>query len=210
MHKRLTEFILNDQKDFKKISPFTLIENIEKAIDNKLFVCVIFIDVQIAFDTTDHKILLHKIHHYGITDLANDYFSSYLSKRKQFVSLNGFNSTTQSLGYSIPQESVLGPLIFLLYINDLHNVIKFSQTLHFVDDAYLLDIQSKISKNNKSLNKDLKELSFWLNANKIALNVAKTEIILSHFVSSEIFRSVYFAIFQSHINYVFVALGLRS
>ena len=104
----------------------------------------------------------------------------------------------------------MGPLIFLLYINDLHNVIKFSQTLCFVDDAYLLDIQSKISKNNKSLNKDLKELSFWLNANKIALNVAKTEIILSHFVSSEILRSVYFAMFQSHINYVFVALGLTS
>ena len=70
------------------------------------------------------------------------------------------------------------PLLFLIYINDLHNAIKFSKQLHFADDLCLLNIKSKISKINKSLNKDLKELlSLWLNANKIALNVAKTEII---------------------------------
>ena len=67
---------------------------------------------------------------------------------------------------------------FLIYINDLHNAIKFSQSFHFADDTCLLNIQNTISKINRSLNKDLKELSFWLNANKIALNVAKTEVIL--------------------------------
>ena len=70
------------------------------------------------------------------------------------------------------------PFFFLIYINDLHNAIKFSQSFHFADDACLLNIQNTISKINKSLNKDLKELSFWLNANKIALNVKKTEVIL--------------------------------
>ena len=75
----------------------------------------------------------------------------------------------QKIRYGVPQGSVLVPLLFLIYINDLHNAIRFSQPLHFADDTCLLNIQSKISKINKSLNKDLKELSFWLNTNKISL-----------------------------------------
>ena len=105
--------------------------------------------------------LLHKLHHYEIRDLSNNWFSSYLCKRKEFISINEFNSATQSLGYVVPQWSVLGPILFLIYIIDLHNAVNFS------------NIHSKISKIYKSLNKDLKELSFWLNANKIALNVEK-------------------------------------
>ena len=108
--------------------------------------------------------LLHKLHHYEIRDLSNNWFPSYLCKRKEFISINEFNSATQSLGYVVPQCSVLDPLLFLIYVNDLHNVVNFS------------NIQSKISKIYKSLNKDLKELSFWLNANKIALNVEKQEL----------------------------------
>ena len=76
---------------------------------------------------------------------------------------------TQKIRYGVPQGSVLVPLLFLIFINDLHNAISFSQPLHFADDTCLLNIQSKISKINKSLNKDLKELSFWLNTNKISL-----------------------------------------
>ena len=76
---------------------------------------------------------------------------------------------TQKIRYGVPQGSVLVPLLFLIYINDLHNAIRFSEPLHFADDTCLLNIQSKISKINKSLNKDLKELSFWLNTNKISL-----------------------------------------
>ena len=143
-----------------------------------MFVCAVFVDLQKAFDIVDHNILLHKLSHYGIRDIANCWFSSYLSNRKQFVTINGFDSEIQSFQYGVPQGSVLGPLLFLIYINDLHNAIKFSQSFHFADDTCLLNIQNTISKINRSLNKDLKELSFWLNANNIALNVAKTEVIL--------------------------------
>ena len=81
----------------------------------------------------------------------------------------------------MPQGSVLGPpLFFLIYINGLHNAIKFSQSFHFADDTCLLNIQNTISKINRSLNKDLEELSFWLNANKIALDVAKTGYTLQN------------------------------
>ena len=181
---------LSDQKvlykkqfGFQKIfstahAAISLIENIEKAIDNKIFVCGVFVDLQKAFDIVDNNILLQKLSHNGIRDIANCWFSSYLSNRKQFVTINGFDSETQSVQCGVPQESVLGPLLFLIYINDLHSAIKFSQSFHFADDTCLHNIQSTFSKINRSLNKNLKELSFWLNANKIALNVAKTEVIL--------------------------------
>ena len=88
----------------------SLIENIEKAIDNKMFVCGVFVDLRKAFDTVDLNILLHKLSYYGIRDIANCWFSSYLSK--QFVTINGFDSVIQSFQYGVPQGSVLGPLLF--------------------------------------------------------------------------------------------------
>ena len=170
-------FYIKNNLDFKKkISTAhavtSLIKNIEKAIDNKAFVCGVFVDLQKAFDTVDHNILLHKLSHYGIRDIANCWFSTYLPNRKQFVTINGFDSGIQGFQCGGPQGSVLGPLL-LIYINNLHYAIKFSQTFHFADNTCLLNIQNAISKINRSL-----KLSFWLNANKIDLNVAKTEFIL--------------------------------
>ena len=152
------------------------IKNIENAIDQKIFVCGVFVDLQKTFDTVDHNILLHKLSHYGIRDIANCWFSSYLSNRKKFITINGFDPKRQGLQYGVPQEFVLGPLLFLIYINDLHNAIKFSQSFHFADDTSQLNIQITTSKINRSLKRDLKELLFWLNAHQIALNVAKTEV----------------------------------
>ena len=184
MHKKLMGF-LNDQKilykkqfGFQKIfsiahAVITLIENIEKAIDNKFFVCGVSVNLQKAFDTVDHNILLHKLSHYGIRDIAKCWFSSHLSNRKQFVTING--GVPPLWGTS---GVCSGSPSFLIYINYLHYAIKFSQSFRFSDDTFLLNIQNTISKINRSLNMDLKELSFWLNANKIALNVAKTEVIL--------------------------------
>ena len=136
----------------------SLIENIEKAIDNKMFVCGVFVDLQKAFDTVNHNILLHKLSHYGIRDITNCWFSSYLSNGKQFVTINGFDSEIQIFQYGVPQVSVLGYLLFLIYINDLQNAIKFSQPFHFANDTCLLNIQNTISKIKRSLNQDLKQL----------------------------------------------------
>ena len=131
-----------------------------------------------AFDTVGHEILFKKLWHYGIRGIGNDWFKSYLTNRMQYVSINGISSDLLKVNFGVPQGSVLGPLLFLVYINDLHNSIRFSSPFHFADDTGLLNIQDSMHAINRTLNKDLRELSFWLNANKIALNVAKTEIIL--------------------------------
>ena len=84
-------------------------ENIRNALDSGQFSCGIFVDLQKAFDTVDHEILLAKLNHYGIRGISNSWFKSYLSFRSQYVSISGFESTTRFIKYGVPQGSVLGP-----------------------------------------------------------------------------------------------------
>ena len=122
----------------------------------------------------DHSILLSNLCQYGIRGLASKWFESYLANHKQFVSINGFESNTSSISRSVPQASVLGPLLFLLYINDLRIAIKHCKVHHFDDDTSLLIINKSLKRLNKLLNIDLKNLTNWLSSNKIS----KTELII--------------------------------
>ena len=126
----------------------------------------------------DHHILLSKLDYYGIRGISNNWFKSYLSNRQQCVSINGYNSELVAMNCGVPQGSVLGPLLFLLYINDLNQAIKFCKVHHFADDTNLLYLGKSIKKLNKLVNIDLKNLLYWLNANKISLNVKKTELVI--------------------------------
>ena len=133
-------------------------ETIRQALDNKKFACGIFVDLQKAFDTVNHDILIAKLEHYGIRGSANDWFSSYLTNRSQFVSILGFDSSNKPIVHGVPQGSVLGPLLFLIYINDLHFAIKSSKVYHFADDTNLLNIGNSPQKMEKLVNADLKIL----------------------------------------------------
>ena len=155
-----------------------MLEIIQKALDDGKIACGIFIDLEKAFDTVNHNILLDKLDHYGIRGISNYWFRSYLSDRSQFVSISGFNSDYKTVKHGVPQGSVLGPLLFLIFINDLNIAIKHSETFHFADDTCLLIIKDSVKQINKVVNKDLKFLVQWLNANKISLNVARTEVVI--------------------------------
>ena len=137
-----------------------------------------FCGITKSFDTVDHHTLLVKLNHYGIRGVSNDWFKSYLSNRSQYVSINGYDSSLAAINCGVPQGSVLGPLLFLLYINDLNQAIKFCKVHHFADDTNLLCLGNSIKKLNKLVNADLKHLVNWLNANKIPLNVKKTEMVI--------------------------------
>ena len=189
MHERLNKFlsvnncIFINQFGFRSKHStnhalISLTEGIRSSLDKNEIACGIFIDLQKAFDTVDHNILLSKLEHYGIRGIAHDWFKSYLSNRKQFVNINGEDSTELEMLYGVPQGSVLGPLLFLLYINDLHNSIKHCITRHFADDTCLLISNTSPKKLQKQLNADLRSLCKWLKANKISLNASKTELLL--------------------------------
>ena len=159
----------------------TLIEITEKircALDNHESTCGVFIDLQKAFDTVNHKILIDKLNYYGIRGVTNRWFKSYLYDRTQYVSIQGYKSDTRPIQHGVPQGSVLGPLLFLIYINDLHTAIPYSKTYHFADDTHLLNTCSSPKQLQKRTNIDLKCLYKWLMANKISLNCSKTEVII--------------------------------
>ena len=167
------------RKDFStNHAILNLLKSIRKALDDGQSACGIFIDLKKAFDTVSHDVLLEKLNRYGIRGISNDWFRSYLSDRTQFVSINGFNSDYKTVKYGEPQGSVLGPLLFLIFINDRNIAIKNSETFSFSDDTCLLNIKDSIKKINKIVNKDLKFLIQWLHANKISFNTAKTEVII--------------------------------
>ena len=145
-------------------------ERIKQTLDEGSFGCGIFVDLKKAFDTVDHKILLYKLEYYGICGVCNDW--SYLSDWRQFVSINGYNSNLMSVNCGVPQGSVLGPPLFLIYINDLHKAIHHCKVHHFADEINLFHTNKSV-KNLKLVNCDMKQLDNWLSANKISLNTKK-------------------------------------
>ena len=119
--------------------------------------------------------LLARLNHYGTCWVSNDWFKSYLSNRNQYVSINGFHSGLTPVNCGIPQGSVVGPLLFLLYIII---AITFCKVYQFADDTNLLYLSNSIKKLNKLVNANLKHLVNWLNANEISLNIKKTEMVI--------------------------------
>jgi len=138
----------------------------------------LFLDFSKAFDTLDHQILLSKLQLYGIHNTSLNWVKSYLSNRSQYVEFDSVQSNITKLLCGVPQGSILGPLFFLLYINDLVNISSFLFYILFADDSNAFFADKDLDTIIKTFNKELASLADWLNANKLTLNVKKTHYIV--------------------------------
>ena len=154
----------------------TFLPVVRQTLDVSSFSCGIFMDFQMAFNTVGHKILLQKLEYYGIRAVCKDLLKSYLTDSKQFDTINGCNSDLIPVNCGVPQSSVLGPLLFFIYVNDLHKTIQYCKVHDFANDT---NIFHKSVKNlNKLVNCDMKKQNDWLSANKDSLNAEKTELVI--------------------------------
>ena len=147
-------------------------------MDNSSYGCGIFIDLKKAFDTVNHDILIKKLEHYGVRGKSLDWFASYLKGRSQYTFCNNASSEIKSITCGVPQGSVLGPLLFLIYINDLPNISKKLKFFLFADDTNIFYQCPNLEDLQRTLNRELKKLSLWLNANRLALNISKTNFVI--------------------------------
>ncbi len=152
--------------------------------------------------TVNHKILLDKLEHYGIRGTALTWFSSYLSNKSQYVSVNGCKSNHLSIKCGVPQGSVLGPLLFLIYINDLPNCSSKLSFYLFADDTNIYFESDTLDNLQIVVNKELRHVKKWLDANKLALNVGKTNFVVFHSVQNSLSESVSIKIGNQHIRQV--------
>ena len=158
------------------IAKFT--SNVALSTENKDTTMAVFLDLSKAFGTIDHNILLDKLNYYGIRGLALEWFRNYLSDRTPFVSYKGNNSGFQNVTCGVPQGSVLGPLLFILYTNDLPNVLKHSKCILFADDTTIFQTSHNLTYLRECIEYDMECLSDWFRANKLSLNVQQTQFVV--------------------------------
>jgi hypothetical protein len=148
------------------------------SIDNGLLNGVVFIDLKKAFDTIDHAILLDKLAQYGVDENALTWFHSYLTDRTQRCCVNGHLSSNRPITYGVPQGSIIGPLLFLVYINDLPNCLNNGLSSMYADDTNISFQSSNLTDLEEIMNTELSSLNTWLNANRLSLNITKTEFMV--------------------------------
>ena len=140
-------------------------------------ICV-FIDFQKAFDTINHAILLRKLDSYGVRGIVLDMFKSYLTNRKQRVRIGDCYSDLTSLKVGVPQGSILGPLLFIIYVNDLFQVTEFGRPILFADDTNLLFSDHSYSSLVTKCDSDLEKFRLWCLSNRLSINIQKTHYVL--------------------------------
>jgi ribonuclease P/MRP protein subunit RPP40 len=148
-----------------------LLDNIIDSLDKGDYSATIFLDFSKAFDTVKHQILLQKMYHYGIRGIANSIFESYLSDRSQYCTFGGVKSSTKNISCGVPQGSILGPLLFLININDLGPIFKNFSTVLFADDSNLIVNGKSLESIERKINDDIPLLTSWLQTNRLSLNL---------------------------------------
>ena len=180
--KYLNDFNVLCECGFRKtrspsLALIDLCDKISSAFDTREHAIEVFLDLSKAFDTVNHVILFDKLEHYGIRGMALEWVKSYFSERKQFVEFKNVRSSPQGISCGVPQGSILCPIFFILYVNDLNNA-SMPDAILFADDTDLF-----ISHNDSvyliyTLNRELNKLSTWFAANRLSLNLSKTNFMV--------------------------------
>ena len=165
-----------------------LYDRILQDVEKKRDPFAVFLDLSKAFDTIDHNILISKLTHYGIRGVALNWFKSYLSNRSQYVVIEGVKSNCLGISTGVPQGSILGPLLFIIYINDLARASKLLRTICFADDSNLLcslrDLAQTVPAGEsviQAANNELQKIADWMAVNKLSLNASKTRLMVFHY-----------------------------
>ena len=137
-----------------------------------------FCDLSKAFDVINHKILLSKLNHYGVRGVVQNWLANYLSNRQQFVQIKEHKSTTQQITCGVPQGSILGPILYLIYVNDIHNSCNKAHVVSFADDTTVYSSNHNIDVLYNDANAHINGLYQWFCANKLSLNAGKTKYIV--------------------------------
>ena len=187
----LNKILFDFQFGFRRLHSTTLAlieftDNIRNILDEGNYAISIFIDLTKAFDAVDHEILLDKLDRYGIRGHANSFFRSYLSKRKQYTVINGVDSSICDVKCGVPQGSVLGPLLFALYINDIYMAVGKDNIRLFADDTVLFMCNPNLNTLISDVASKFNDLYLWCIRNKLTINSDKTNFILFHTINKPI------------------------
>jgi hypothetical protein len=179
-HLELNNLLYQHQYGFQRnkstLHNLTHLTNyIYSALNDKKYCIGLFLDLRKAFDVCSHSLLLKKLRKYGIHGTTYDWFASYLKDRKQQVDIDGNLSSASTFNISVIKGSILGPILFLIYINDLYNASDLFK-LMFADDTAGLACNDNLTELVSLVNRELKKVARWFRANKMAVNVSKNQI----------------------------------
>ena len=159
-----------------KIAKFT--NDIFEGMNNRQYTTSIFIDLAKAFDTVNHHILLKKLTHLGIKGNLNKLLQNYLTNRKQTTSINNLTSSERNITCGVPQGSILGPLLFLVYVNDLSGILRNCKYQLYADDTVIYDTNIDLSTSKQNLEGNLERFTSWCKGNALTINVKKSKYVV--------------------------------